>query len=131
MPAKNTFPKRERLTSRTHFDRIFALRCSVHDRRIVVFGFRNDLEFTRVGFGVSKKFGSAVTRNRFRRIYREAFRLVKRELPVGLDLMILPRSPLEPKLLEIQESLRTLTPLLAKKLAGLTMPPPNPRSPKR
>lgn len=121
MPSPYSFPKHERLSSRTDFDRIFALRCSVNDARIAIFGFLNGLEYTRVGFGVSKRTGNAVTRNRFRRIYREAFRLVKRELPTGLDLMILPRSQAEPKLLEIQESLRKLTPLLAKKL--LRTPP--------
>lgn len=116
MPHPNAFPKRERLASRKDFDHIFERRCSVSDARIIVYAFPNGLDYARVGFGVSKKFGSAVTRNRFRRIYREAFRLIKRELPTGLDLMILPKARLEPKLLEIQESLKKLVPLVAKKL---------------
>lgn len=112
----NSLPKPERLTSRTDFDQIFARRCSVSDARIILYGQTNELGFSRVGFGVSKKVGNAVRRNRFRRIYREAYRLIKRELPGGVDYMMLPRNANEPKLLEVQESLRKLAPLLVKKL---------------
>ena len=52
----------------------------------------------RVGLSVSRKIGNAVQRNRFKRLYREAFRLSRAELPTGLDLVMLPRSTREPEL---------------------------------
>lgn len=112
----HSFRKQERLCSKKDFDRIFGLRCSVADRLLIVYGYLNGLDFTRVGFGVSKKVGSAVVRNRFRRIYREAFRLIKAELPMGLDLVIVPRSLEEPKLEEVKDALRRLVPLVESKL---------------
>ena len=49
---------------------------------------------------MSRKNGKAHHRNRLRRLYREAFRLSRHELPVGLDLVLIPRKseapPLEP-----------------------------------
>ena len=35
----------------------------------------------------------AVERNRVKRLLREAFRLGKSELPIGLDLVVVPRGP--------------------------------------
>lgn len=119
MPPPHSFRKQDRLRSKIDFDRLFGLRCSVADPRLIVYGFLNGLPQTRVGFGVSKKVGSAVVRNRFRRIYREAYRLIKTELPVGMDLVLLPRSPREPILEEVKESLRKLAPQLEKKLRRL------------
>jgi ribonuclease P protein component len=58
-----------------------------------------------------------VVRNKLRRLYREAFRLTKTELPIGLDLILIPRGPKQPSLAEIMESLRKLVPQAARKLA--------------
>src|SRR5262245_56379256 len=95
-PRPNTFRKHEHLRSRRDFDRLFECRCSVADERLILYGVANGLDHSRVGFGVSRKVGSAVVRNRFRRVYREAYRLIKAELPTGLDLLMMPRSPKKP-----------------------------------
>ncbi len=52
---------------------------------------RNGLEFSRIGIGVGKRFGNAVSRNRARRLIRELFRKNKQRLPKGLDMVFLPR----------------------------------------
>lgn len=47
---------------------------------------------TRLGITVSKKYGESHERNRFKRIVREAFRLVRGQLIQGYDLNVRPRS---------------------------------------
>lgn len=50
---------------------------------------------TRLGITVSRHYGNAVKRNRFKRIVREAFRLCRLQLPHGLDLNIKPRNAVQ------------------------------------
>ena len=65
---------------------------------------------------VSRKVGGAVVRNKIRRLYREAFRLTKADLPTGMDLILIPRGPRVPELTDLMESVRNLIPLAAKRL---------------
>lgn len=51
----------------------------------------NSSQVTRLGLTVSKKFGDACHRNRFKRLVREAFRLSYGTLVAGVDLNIRPR----------------------------------------
>lgn len=92
-------------------------KCSVSNAWLIVYALPNDFGWTRIGLSVSKKNGNAVARNRFRRLYREAFRLTRAELPEGLDLIVLPRSSREPTLDDVCQSLRDLVPAVARRLA--------------
>ena len=49
---------------------------------------------TRVGFSVSKRVGNAVTRNRCRRMMREAVRSVLAEMRAGADYVFIARGPM-------------------------------------
>jgi len=51
----------------------------------------NRLEYSRLGFAVSRKYGNAVQRNRFKRQLRDCFRSSDCHL-MGLDLLIIPAS---------------------------------------
>jgi ribonuclease P protein component len=48
---------------------------------------------TRLGITVSKKYGKAHDRNRFKRVVREAFRESYDLIPKGLNLHVMPRLP--------------------------------------
>jgi ribonuclease P protein component len=111
------FPRQLRLRSRKDFERVYARRRSVSNRWLIIYGCENHLPYSRLGLSVSRKLGSAVQRNRLRRLCREAFRLCRPELPAGLDLVLIPRTGEEPPLEELKSTLRRLVPQLAARLA--------------
>ncbi len=65
-----------------------------NNEQVKVYALLNNSPFSRLGLVVGKKFGNAVKRNRFKRIFREAYRLNKNLLENGVDLIIIPRSGL-------------------------------------
>jgi ribonuclease P protein component len=54
-----------------------------------LFVLENDLSYNRICITFSRGFGTAVVRNRARRLGREAFRLLKNRLTCGYDLILL------------------------------------------
>src|SRR5262249_53758665 len=92
MNIKATFRPHERLKDPQDFRRAFERRRSDSDPVLVVYGVENGLDPPRLGISVSrKKVKSAYSRNRLKRLVREAFRLSKAELPRGVDLVVIPR----------------------------------------
>jgi ribonuclease P protein component len=88
----------------------------VSDATLIVHGCENGLDFPRLGLSVSRKVGGAVARNRWKRLLREAFRLSRRELPRGIDLVVVPRPEVEPELTRLVASLRDLSRRAERKL---------------
>lgn len=62
----------------------------------------------RLGIIASKKYGSAVERNRFKRIVRAAVHALGQEITPGWDILILPRAVHQAKMQDIAISLRRL-----------------------
>jgi ribonuclease P protein component len=110
------FPRENRVRSRGDFRRVYQRRCSVADDLLLVRGCENGLDQSRLGLAVSRRVGSAVVRNRWKRTIREAFRLMQSRLPAGIDLVVAPRKPASPTLDELRSSLSQLAKRLARKL---------------
>lgn len=92
------------------------------DPWLIVYACENGLPYLRLGVSVSRKVGGATHRNRLRRLYREAFRLCRHEMPGGLDLVLIPRGPEPPPLHELKRSLPRLVGQVARKLAREASP---------
>jgi ribonuclease P protein component len=62
---------------------------------LVLCALHNDLAHSRFGFTASRRVGSAVVRNRARRLMREAVRLRREIIAPGWDLVFIARVPLK------------------------------------
>jgi ribonuclease P protein component len=111
-----SLPKEHHLRRPADFRKVFDRKRSVSDAWLIVYGCENGLPHNRLGLSVSRKHGPAVYRNRLRRLYREAFRLTRHELPAGYDLILIPRTSAEPDLETLRRSLPQLVVTLTKRL---------------
>jgi ribonuclease P protein component len=113
--ANQRFPKRLRLLSAREFERVFAARKSAGDSWLVLYGDTNTVGRPRLGLTVPRRVGGAVQRNRWKRLLREAFRLIQHELP-AIDYVCVPRSTPPPELRQLIESFPALAQRLVRKL---------------
>lgn len=88
------------------------------DGRLQVWARANGLPYSRFGLVVSRRHGNAVRRNRIKRVLREAFRLTRHELPVGLDLACGVYPGTDPELRVVMSALKRLAEKLARRLGG-------------
>ena len=115
--ADHRFLRTHRVTRGADFQHAFAVRASAGDGVILVFAAPNGLPHSRLGLSVSRKVGGAVQRNRWKRLIREAFRLSREQLPVGVDLVVIPRPDVVPTLEAIRASLPRLARRAEQRLA--------------
>jgi ribonuclease P protein component len=120
-PERLRFPAHLRLKKPADFKAVYDRKKSAGDELLIVYAAENGLPHPRLGVSVSRKVGGAVVRNRYKRLFREAFRLTRPDLPAGVDLVLIPRPQAgEPTLERLKASLVKLAHLAAKKLTPST-----------
>ncbi|MDZ4819099.1 MAG: ribonuclease P protein component [Planctomycetota bacterium] len=111
------FEKGDRLRTASEFRAVYQRRCSISNGRFTLASCANELGKPRLGLSVSRKVGNAVARNRWKRLVREAFRYCRRQLPEGIDLVLIPRHPVPPDLESLQNELVRMARSLKKRLS--------------
>lgn len=82
------FRREMRLTRPEQFARLRNEGIAKYAGPLRVAGAPNGLPHNRLGLAISRRVGSAVRRNRVKRMIREAFRLEQHDLPTGYDLSV-------------------------------------------
>ena len=77
-----------RLTDSPEFERVYRQGTAYRGRLFSLHAFPNEHGNPRLGLSVSRKVGTAVTRNAVRRRLREVFRTSTSEIPGDLDLVV-------------------------------------------
>ncbi len=111
------FGPERRLRKSADFAAVFDSGKKRSDARLILYALPNHLAHSRLGLAVGKKMGSAVRRNRYKRLLREAFRLHQYDLPAGYDYVLIPRPAPQNernKMDSAAEYSRSLTTLAAK-----------------
>jgi ribonuclease P protein component len=83
------FPRAERLKKRADIREVFRKGQGVTCSGAKLFVLSNGLSHNRIAFTFSRKFGTAVERNRARRLGREAYRHIGYALRPGHDVVLL------------------------------------------
>ena len=91
---------RGRLSRSEDFARVYRAGRSVANKYLVLYYFERSEPVlpegeasSRVGFSVSKRLGTAVDRNRVKRVLREAFRANDQSLKGNMDFVLIARTP--------------------------------------
>jgi ribonuclease P protein component len=77
-----------RLTDSPEFERVYRQGTAYRGKLFSVHAFPNEHGSPRLGLSVSRKVGTAVTRNTVRRRLREVFRASTSKIPGDLDLVV-------------------------------------------
>jgi ribonuclease P protein component len=86
--------RRHRLSRSKDFDAVYRHGTSVSTRYLTLHWFPRDEETegeSRLGLAVPRSVGSAVTRNRVKRLLREAWRSLLEDVPAGRDYVLVAR----------------------------------------
>ncbi len=95
-PAKTgKFPKSSRLLKSHQYKYLHRNSNRLFGQTLIVQFQRGRSRSAKLGITVSKKFGKAHERNRFKRIIREVFRELYVTLPANLEMNISPQKPYE------------------------------------
>jgi ribonuclease P protein component len=108
MTTTGPFQQTERIKNREEISAVFRRGRRAGDRRLRLLALPNRLGRRRMAVAVSRRAGTAVVRNRLKRLARESWRLSREDLPDGHDYVIQPGRADQADLEGYCRSLRTL-----------------------
>ncbi len=79
------------LRSMMEFKKVYSLGNNYWNRNLILYVRKNEINFTRIGYSITKKIGNAVVRNKIRRRMKEIIRLNYNDLLEGYDLVLIPK----------------------------------------
>lgn len=83
------FTKKEHILKSADFARVYKKGRSARKNSAILYSFTNGLDYNRVGFSISSRnVKKASSRNRMRRLFRESYRLRKKDLKTGFDMVL-------------------------------------------
>jgi len=85
------FPKSARILKSSHYQYLHRNSNRLYGTTLIIQFHRGRSSSAKLGITVSKKFGKAHDRNRFKRVVREAFRGLYTTLPSNLEMNISPQ----------------------------------------
>ncbi len=86
------FRPRERLLKSRDFNKVYKKAIAGRSGGVILYSLPNGLEYNRLGFSIgAKNIKRAVSRNRIRRLFKEAYRKTKNSLLRGFDIVIVVR----------------------------------------
>lgn len=115
-PGGQRFPAKYRLKLKRDFERTFKEGLVAADGVLVIHALRNELEFSRIGISIGRKYGKAHERNQFKRWCRESYRIQRVDLPIGLDFIVRAKAHGEPDFSSVCQSMVSLLKRLSRKL---------------
>ncbi len=89
-PAR--FGPDDRIRARSEFQSVQGRGRKVHTAHYLMLVLSRIDERSRIGLTVTKKIGTAVERNRVKRVFREVFRLNRALFPSGFDVVVIAKS---------------------------------------
>jgi ribonuclease P protein component len=87
--GEQTLRTAERIRRRFDFERVYNRGARVRGRFMDVMVLPNGGAVSRLGVAATRKLGTAVVRNRAKRLAREVFR--RQKVAAGLDIVVIPR----------------------------------------
>lgn len=91
-PSGEKFRSTDRVLRSSDFERIYSEGRRLTSRSFAIFTVRNGLGRSRLGMTVTRKFGGAAVRNRYKRIVREIFRKNRTAFADASDFVVNIRS---------------------------------------
>ena len=80
------------LRKNSDFQTVYHTGRSKANKYLVMYIYKNNSSFNRLGISVSKKVGNSVIRHRLTRLVRESYRLHENMFNSGLDIVVIVRS---------------------------------------
>jgi len=102
------FPKNRRLASNRQFKAVLDHGRRARDGLLTLYAAPNEHGYPRLGISVGKSCGTAVVRNRLKRLLREAFRHSQDRIPQNLDYVLMISPSLSRKLKQSAEKKKVL-----------------------